>query len=95
MPKIKYHAIVEEIYDRVHFRSKVTGSTDMENVLARFLEDLEGDILDHHRDLNDDPEATWEAGLLGILDPTEPRVRLFEGDLRGGSAQSPRIGTLI
>ncbi len=71
MPKIKYHAIVEEIYDRVHFRSKVTGSTDMENILARFLEDLEGDILDHHRDLNDDPEATWEA-IYAIIDPTEP-----------------------
>jgi len=60
MSKIKYHEIVDDIYDRVHFRSQVTGSTDLENILARFLEDLEGDILDRHRDLNDDPEATWE-----------------------------------
>ena len=61
MPKIEYHEIVEDIYNRVHFRSQVTGSTCLENILARFLEDLEGDILDHHRDQNDDPEATWDS----------------------------------
>ena len=63
MPKIEYHEIVEDIYNRVHFRSQVTGSTDLENILARFLEDLEGDILDLHRIPGTHltrPEATWE-----------------------------------
>ena len=59
MSKIKYHEIVEDIYDRVHFRSRVTGRSIADS-LRPFLEALEGDILDHHRDLNDDPEATWD-----------------------------------
>ncbi len=59
MSKIKYHEIVEEIYDRVHFRSQVTGRSIADS-LRPFLEDLEGDLRDLHRDLNDDPEATWE-----------------------------------
>jgi len=61
--KIDYHEIVEDIHDRVWFRSQVTGSTDVMNILARFLEDLEGDIIDHHRDLVDDPNSTWWTSI--------------------------------
>jgi len=62
MAEIKYHDIMEGIYNRVErfaaSGSRKTGScnTDIKNILARFMEDLEADIIDHHDMLNDDPD---------------------------------------
>jgi len=60
MPEIKYGEIVEGIYNRVEAfaarRPKGSCNTDIKNILARFMEDLEADIIDHHDMLNDDPD---------------------------------------
>ena len=60
MPEIKYGEIVEGIYNRVEAfaarRPKGSCNTDIKNILARFMEDLEADIIDHHDMLSDDPD---------------------------------------
>ena len=67
MAEIQYHEIVESIYNRVEefaFRKRTAGALTSEwsasdrikNILARFMEDLEADIIDHHDMLSDDPD---------------------------------------